>query len=81
MLLDSAECRLIAGDRLRYNRLDRPQFTNAEVKTTAAECYRLDGADETTRGPDGNSESNPLSSARRFSAGLCFSIAAIAFLL
>jgi hypothetical protein len=37
----------------------------------------LAGEDETTRGPDGSSESNPLPSARRFSAGLCSSIAAI----
>src|SRR5256885_16527905 len=45
--------------------------------TTGAEATAVADTDETTRGPDGSSESNPLPSARRFSAGLCSSIAAI----
>lgn len=45
--------------------------------TTGADATAVAGPDETTRGPEGNSESNPLPSARRFSAGLCSSIAAI----
>jgi hypothetical protein len=45
--------------------------------TTGAEATAVAGPDETTRGPDGNSESNPLPSARRFSTGLCSSIAAM----
>src|SRR6185312_12587536 len=45
--------------------------------TTGAEATAVVGPDETTRGPDGSSESSPLPNARRFSAGLCSSIAAI----
>src|SRR6202140_3115859 len=44
--------------------------------TTAGETA-VAGAAATTRGPDGNSQSSPRPSARRFSAGLCSSMAAI----
>jgi hypothetical protein len=44
---------------------------------TAAGATALACVAATARGPEGNSESNPLPSARRFSAGLCSSIAAI----
>jgi hypothetical protein len=47
--------------------------------TTGVGATALPGGAATTRGRDGNSESNPRPSARRFSAGLCSSIAAINF--
>jgi hypothetical protein len=47
--------------------------------TTGADATAVAAPDGTTRGPDGSNESNPLPSARRFSAGLCSSTAAIVF--
>jgi hypothetical protein len=49
--------------------------------TTGAGITVVGDAAVTTRGPDGNSESNPRPKARRFSTGLYSSTAAIYLLL